>query len=87
MGSQFVYIGVSEELWVSPATSNHVGIPDMSVYNLIQGKTYTISSDVGMIWLTNDQGYELAITKEMVKIYFRPLSEIRNNKLNEILNK
>jgi hypothetical protein len=60
---------------------------EMYSYNLVVGKVYVISGTSGLFRYigTIDNDIMHRISKRLVDIYFKPLDEVRNNKISEIL--
>ena len=61
---------------------------EMYSYNLVVGKVYVISSTSGLfryIGTIDNDIMHRPISKRLVDIYFKPLDEVRNNKISEIL--
>lgn len=61
---------------------------EMYSYNLIVGKVYIISGAYGLfryIGTVDNDVQHRPISKRLVDIYFKPLDEVRNNKIGEIL--
>jgi len=61
---------------------------EMYSYNLVVGKVYVISGTSGLfkyIGTIDNDIMHRPISKRLVDIYFKPLDEVRNNKISEIL--
>jgi hypothetical protein len=58
----------------------------MDYYNLIPYKEYEIYCHQPNWFIKNTQSNTMVIDKNHIEMYFKPLSEIRNNKINRILH-
>ena len=66
------------------------GLDDhVKTYNLTPGKEYSLRNEWGAVWVVMDhQGSDISerpIDMSVVNLYFKPLSQLRDDKLNEIL--
>ena len=84
---KLVYMGVDYNSIFNKVTE------DMMTYNLIPGKEYDIKEELDRMWIVDAYLPDMfglhrtsrIIDKGLVNLFFKPLTEIRDNKLNEIL--
>jgi hypothetical protein len=75
-----VYIGITDRNLEGFMSGNGI----MSSYDLTPGKEYDIIEDSGLVWVVDNKGHERAINGHLVPLYFKQLSELRDNKLTEL---
>mgnify|MGYP001157818694 CR=1 FL=1 len=86
-GTRVVYMGID-----TPKSTGHSAY--MASYNLTVGKEYDMFASVGggkdgvdiFIREDNMKFGGTYIGKEYIDLYFKPLSEVRNDKIDELLN-
>ena len=82
--TRLVYMGLLERQSSNFVSANNV----ISSYRLVKGKQYDVWIDGGLYYIVENygRGEPLNISLQLLNLYFKPLSEIRNNKIDEILN-
>lgn len=75
-----VFMGIENDSLVPLRIKN-----SLSGYNIIVGKVYKFYYELGRHWIIIDDVVECIVDRDMMK-YFKPLPEVRNNKIDEILN-
>jgi len=81
---KLVYMGLLKR-----QSSNFMAANSMiSSYRLVKGKQYDVWVDRGLYYIVENYGHgePLNISLQLLNLYFKPLSEVRNNKIDKILN-